>query len=189
MGRPKAWLPLAGEPLLVRVARVLASAADPVVVVAAADQDLPPLPPGVLVARDEVPDQGPLAGLAAGLAALAGRAEVAFATSCDAPFLELAFVGRLVERLGDCAAAVPLVDGRRYPLSGVYRVDLLPTVRGLLAAGQRRLLDLLDAVPTRLVTADELRAADPRLRSLVNVNTPEEYAAAVREVDSPPPLP
>jgi molybdopterin-guanine dinucleotide biosynthesis protein A len=43
------------------------------------------------------------------------------------------------------------------------------------------MLDLLDAVPTRVVTEAELADADPGLRSLRNVNTPEEYEAALRE--------
>src|SRR5262245_18679637 len=87
MGQPKAWLPFAGEPLLARVVRLVGEAASPVVVVAAAGQELPPLLADVEIVRDPEPDRGPLQGLAAGLAALRGRAAAAFVTSCDAPFL------------------------------------------------------------------------------------------------------
>src|SRR6516162_8765549 len=75
MGRPKAWLPFGDELLLPRVVRLLRQAVDPVVVVAAPDQDVPPLPDGVAVVRDEAKGRGPLQGLAAGLAALRGQAE------------------------------------------------------------------------------------------------------------------
>ena len=45
MGRPTAWLPFAGELMLPRVVRLLSQAVDPVIVVAAPDQEVPPLPP------------------------------------------------------------------------------------------------------------------------------------------------
>jgi molybdopterin-guanine dinucleotide biosynthesis protein A len=39
---------------------------------------------------------------------------------------------------------------------------------------------LFDAVPTRVVDLHELVAVDPAFQSLRNLNTPEEYEAAVR---------
>ncbi|HVY44942.1 MAG TPA: NTP transferase domain-containing protein, partial [Minicystis sp.] len=88
MGRPKAWLDFGGEPLLTRVVRRLSAACTPVVVVAAADQELPPLGPDVRVARDAVVGRGPLVGIAGGLAALGADADAAFVSSTDAPFVE-----------------------------------------------------------------------------------------------------
>src|SRR2546423_13915019 len=73
MGRPKAWLPFAGELMLPRVVRLLEEAVRPIVVVAAPDQEVPPLPPHVAIVRDEEKGRGPLQGLAAGLAALRGE--------------------------------------------------------------------------------------------------------------------
>src|SRR5262245_40439806 len=85
MGRPKAWLPFGGERMLPRVVRVLTEVVSPVVVVAAPDQEVPPLPASVHVVRDEERGRGPLEGLAAGLAALAGKADAAYLSSCDVP--------------------------------------------------------------------------------------------------------
>src|SRR5919108_6298616 len=70
MGRPKAWLPFAGEVMLPRVVRLLGEAVAPVVVVAAPGQDVPELPAGIEIVRDPEPGRGPLQGLAAGLVAL-----------------------------------------------------------------------------------------------------------------------
>ena len=39
----------------------------------------------------------------------------------------------------------------------------------------------------REITVAELRVADPELRSLRNVNTPEEYAAALKDAGLPGP--
>src|SRR5438034_1928815 len=73
MGRPKAWLPFGGELMLPRVVRLLGQVVQPIVVVAAPEQDVPPVPPDVAIVRDEGRGRGPLQGLAAGLAALGGR--------------------------------------------------------------------------------------------------------------------
>ena len=53
----------------------------------------------------------------------------------------------------------------------------------MLAANQLRMTDLLDAVTTVVIEGAELAAVDPELRSLRNVNTPDEYAAALRELN------
>lgn len=93
MGTPKADLEWHGSTLLRRTVGVVARACGgPVVVVRASGQDLPPLPGGVIVVDDPRPGKGPLQGVAAGLAALAGRADTAFVASTDLPFLHPAFV-------------------------------------------------------------------------------------------------
>jgi molybdopterin-guanine dinucleotide biosynthesis protein A len=60
MGEPKAWLPFGDEVMLQRVVRVVKEAVDFVMVVAAPDQDIPNLPPDVLVVRDDLEGRGPL---------------------------------------------------------------------------------------------------------------------------------
>jgi molybdopterin-guanine dinucleotide biosynthesis protein A len=177
MGRPKAWLPVGDELMLQRVVRVLSGVVDPVVVVASTDQDLPPIPDNVRVARDARPDRGPLEGMAAGLHALSGQADAVYVSSCDVPLLRPAFVRRMIELLGAHLIAVPAVGGRRHPLAGVYRLDVLPTLQELLKGNRLAMLNLLKLVPPREVSADELRDVDPDLESLRNVNTPQQYGA------------
>ncbi len=71
MGRPKAALEWHGSTLLRRVTGIVARAVDgPVVVVRAPGQELPPLPDAITVVEDAREGQGPLQGLAAGLAAV-----------------------------------------------------------------------------------------------------------------------
>ena len=183
MGRPKAWLPFAGEVMLPRVVRLLGEAVAPVVVVAAPGQDVPPLPAGVEVVRDEHKGRGPLQGLAAGLAALRGRADAAYLSSCDVPFLRPAFVRRLVELLGDSAICVPRVGEYHHPLAAVYRLQVAGSVARLLAEDRLRPFFLFEAVPTRVVEPDELADVDPTFQTLRNLNTPEEYEAALLAID------
>ena len=187
MGRPKAWLPVGGELMLQRVVRVLREAVGPVVAVAAPGQNVPPLPADVEIVRDEVEGNGPLQGLAAGLAALEGKADAAYLSACDVPFLTAAFVETVVSFLDELrgspprntpSIAVPHVGGYHHPLAAAYRLAVRPVVAGLLAAGRLRPVFLFDAVPTRVITPDELPGLDP----LRNLNTPEDYAAALRDL-------
>ena len=186
MGRPKAWLPFGDEVMLQRVVRVLREVVDPVVVVAAPGQDVPTLPAEVEIVRDEVEGRGPLAGLAAGLAALKGKADAAYLSSCDVPFLKPEFVRRVVtfltpdSQLSTPDIAVPKVGEYHHPLAAAYRVGVLGHVRELLAANRLRPVFLFDAVPTRVLEPHDLADIDPDFASLRNLNTPEEYEAALR---------
>jgi molybdopterin-guanine dinucleotide biosynthesis protein A len=179
MGRPKAWLPFAGELMLQRVVRLLGTAVRPVVVVAAPEQDVPPLPADVAIVRDDEKGRGPLQGLAAGLAALAGQVEAAYLSSCDVPFLQPAFVRRLIELMGDASICVPRVGAYHHPLAAVYRIGVADAVRRLLAENRLRPFFLFEAVATRIVEAQELVDLDPEFATLRNLNTPEDYESAL----------
>ena len=104
-------------------------------------------------------------GLAAGLEALSGRAEVAYVSSCDVPFLEPAFVRRMVALLGDGQIAVPDVGGYRHPLAAVYRLGVLDVVRRLLEEDRLRPAFLFGEVPTRFVHEEELADVDSGWRN------------------------
>jgi molybdopterin-guanine dinucleotide biosynthesis protein A len=186
MGRSKAWLGCGDRSLLTRAVSVLAHAAgQPVIVVRAPGQDLPELPPFAEIVEDARPGRGPLEGLAAGMRALDGRAEIAFVSATDVPFLSADFVRAVIEALGpENDAAVPLVQGDSYPLSAAYRLSALPAVERRLARDDLRLRSLLDDLRVRWLEEPTLRAVDPELDSLVNVNAPEEWERAQRRMRS-----
>ncbi len=168
--------------MLQRVVRLLQSVVSPIIVVAAREQDLPELPEGVFVTRDERDQKGPLEGLRAGLSALRGSVDIAYVTSCDVPLLEPRFVERMVELLdNDHDIAVMEIDGFAHPLSAVYRRNTLPHIESLLAANRLRPIFLFDAVRTRRVKPEEMLSVDPLLRTLRNLNTREDYLAALAE--------
>jgi molybdopterin-guanine dinucleotide biosynthesis protein A len=179
MGHPKATLPFGDELMLQRVVRLLGSLVSPIVVVAAPDQELPQLPAGVLIARDEREGRGPLEGLLAGLTAIAPHVDAAYATSCDVPLLVPEFVEVMVRRLKDAAIAVPVEGQFHHPLAGVYRTSVIDVITELLAADRLRPVFLFDRVSTCRVSVDELRAVDPRLDTLRNLNFVEDYFAAL----------
>lgn len=181
MGRDKAMLPFGSERMLQRVVRLISESVprERIVVVAAPRQALPALPREISVARDAEEYRGPLEGLALGLRALGDRAEAVYATSCDVPLLVPAFVDRMFELLDEFDVAVPTDGEHDQTLAAVYRPSVLGQVEQLLDAGELRLRALLTAVRVREIPVDELRAVDPRLLTLENVNSEADYRAAL----------
>ncbi len=180
MGAPKALLPFGEELMLQRVVRLVSEAVTDVVVVARPGQEMPPLPKHVRVTYDEIPDQGPLGGIAPGLKV--SRADAVYVTGCDVPFLRTAVVDLLFDRLASNDVAVCETDGFTHPLAAVYRVGVLPVVEKLLATERRRPVYLFDRVRTVRVNAAALRKVDPNLDTLANLNTPEAYEAALQSL-------
>jgi molybdopterin-guanine dinucleotide biosynthesis protein A len=180
MGTSKALLPFGPETMLQRVVRLLGEVVSPIVVVAAADQELPELPPGVLVTRDEREGRGPLEGLRAGLKGLPEQVEAAYVTSCDVPLLVTGFVSQMLALARGHDIAVMEIDGFTHPLSAVYRRATLPHIEELLANDRLRPVFLFDAVRTRRIKPEEM-TADPRLRTLRNLNTRDDYVEALAD--------
>lgn len=188
MGRDKASLPWRGTTLVAYVCGVLHRAVDgPVVVVGAAGQQLPELPPWAEVATDPACDLGPVQGVAAGLAAVAGRADMAFVAATDLALLDETVVRFLLGELGarpEAQVVVPVVDGHRQLLASAYRVEAADSLRAALARGERRLraavtgLRLHDVPAPDLLDDGEVRRADPSLASFTNLNDPQAYARA-----------
>ncbi len=140
-GVDKASLDVGGATLLDRVLRAAAEAHHTVVV-----GPTRPLPAGVLSTSEEPPGGGPVAGLAAGLQLVECPFVVVLA--CDTPFVTETTLTLLVTALATDTAAgaeatrapddhdgAQLVDenGRRQPLTAVYRTDRLRGAIGAIA--------------------------------------------------------
>jgi molybdenum cofactor guanylyltransferase len=186
MGTPKAALEWHGSTLLRRTAGILERVAGrPVIVVRAPGQVLPALPPHTRVVDDPREGLGPVQGLAAGLAAVADQAEVAFVCATDLPFLHPAFVRRVLRATdGGADVGLPVARGHPQPLAAAYRTALAPVAERLVARQRLRPAFLFrECQVTRLdeaaLRADPLLAAlDPGLDSVLNVNEPADYRAA-----------
>ena len=175
MGRPKALLPFGNEPLVDHLVRTLEQKFKRVVVVAAPDQELPPL--AAKVVRDEVAYQGPVGGIYYGLKATSGIG--AFVTSCDAPFLNLPLISFLTSLISNYDVVVPYWQDRFQPLHAVYRRSVVPLLEEQLERGELRPIFLYDKVRTRKVGEEEIRRFDPEGMSFLNMNAPGDYAQAL----------
>jgi molybdopterin-guanine dinucleotide biosynthesis protein A len=186
MGTPKAALEWHGSTLLRRTAGIMLRATDgPVMVVRAPGQELPELPAQVEVIEDPREGLGPVQGLAAGLAAAEGRAEIAFVCSTDMPFLHPAFVRRVLRAAAAGAdVGLPVARGYPQPLAAAYRTALAPVVGRLVAENRLRPAFLFEECQVTRLDETALRedpvlaALDPHLDSVVNVNELGDYAEA-----------
>ena len=185
MGCDKAWLPFGDRRMLQRVVDTLQQVVQPVVAVASQSQILPPLPSAVEVVYDPEEGRGPLQGIVSGLEAVAGRADAAFLSSCDAPLLRPGFVTHLLDALGEYDIVVPKEGEYYHPLCAVYRASLLPVANEVLRAGRGRIDGMYPRCRVHALPVDSLRAVDENLDSLLNANVPDDYRAALAAAGVP----
>jgi molybdopterin-guanine dinucleotide biosynthesis protein A len=172
MGRRKQDLRLGAATMLERSVALAREVADEVLLVgdrtAARRMQVP-------AAEDWKAGEGPLSALAGGLSLCPEGGH--FVLGCDLPFLQAPVLRRLAELLGDAQAVVPLVDGRRHPLSAVFTRECLAPALRCLERGERRMDALLQEVRLREVTPEQVAPLDLG-RAVTNVNTPEDYRRA-----------
>ena len=125
--------------------------------------------PGFRAVADAVPGQGPLAGIAAGLAA--ATTPWLLVVAGDMPYLTGELIDRLLAATATDRDAVGIrVDGHPEPLVCVLRVAAAaPSVARRLQAGRLQATALLADGELRVTWID-----DPELGALHNVNTPED---------------
>ena len=186
LGRDKRLVTVAGETLLTRTVRVLADVADDVTVVVAdpADRDLVtatigpvPAAPRLRTAVDVVADAGPVAGLAAALTAASHPWVLVVAT--DHPRLPvevLALLADVARGAGDRAAGALEGPLGPEPLLAAYRRDAGADVARRLAAGTRRLVDVLAALDPVVVPRAAWAGSDPGGVTLHDVDEPGDLA-------------
>lgn len=178
MGTDKAFVPLAGRPMLAWVLDALEPLTRSFVVVCNEPEKYAEFEGRARVVTDDPPRAGPLAALRTGLRM--SREHWAFVTSCDAPFLKPAFVQRLARFTRGFDAAVPGNEAERWPLSAFYHRRCIPALDRAVQRADQRVIAFFPEVGVRWVPTDDLRAADPELRSLWNVNTPQDLEEAER---------
>jgi len=176
MGRDKAWLDLGdGVPLVRRVADALANVASEIVVVAT-DQRFAAL--GFPVVPDRYGEKGAFGGIATAVAATGG--ELVCVAACDMPWPSPAVYQLLLRLVDGYDVAIPKVAEELETMHAVYRRTCLPAMERALARGDMRVISFFAEVRVREVSADEIRAVDPRLVAFENLNTPEDLERAAR---------
>lgn len=174
MGRDKAWLPCAGQPLLARqIALARRLAPREVLVSGRVGTDYHEF--GCAVVYDRHPDAGPLAGVLAGLEA--ARAPLVLTLAVDLPHLTLALLEDLVGRCGDGVGVVPRLHGQPEPLVAVYPVRAAPVAVAMLEGQERAVQAFAERCQqTGLVVFHDLPPAQQG--ALANWNSPVDVAAS-----------
>ncbi|MCJ7710054.1 MAG: NTP transferase domain-containing protein [Chloroflexi bacterium] len=186
-GSDKLAASLDGRPLLHHALEAVGVVADRIIVVIGPEAPSPSVPQElaarVVFARDAAAHDGPLAGLAAGLAAAVTPVgdeppRIALVVGGDMPTLVPAVLRLLVERLAaePALAVMTLAASRPAPLPAAVRPDAVrAAVDAILASGGRRsLLAPLGIVPSAILAAEEWRALDPEGDTLRDIDTPAD---------------
>jgi molybdopterin-guanine dinucleotide biosynthesis protein A len=190
MGRDKALLDIAGQPLVLRVAERIGRACHPVFLAPGRRGRLGDLGYGLVEVADAVPAAGPLGGLVAALEASPHRLTAAVAV--DLPFASAAVLELLASSCGDADAAVPRTDRGLEPLHAVYARTAVPALRRALSERRVALQAALADLRVIEVPPSRWRALDAGGRFAVNLNDPEDLAgldlATEDEAGDPPPV-
>jgi molybdopterin-guanine dinucleotide biosynthesis protein A len=198
--RDKAVAPLAGVPMIRRVADRLAGDDDPVppgaeraaggdpvvdefVINSRPDQReaigaaLDGLSLPLRWAVDDEPDLGPVAGIRNACRAASG--EYVAVVACDMPFVDPGFLAGLVADAAGHEAAIPRLDDRWLQTTqAVYRAEpMAAACDRALARGDRKVLAPLDDLDRVVVGDAEIRERTTA-RTFTNVNTHAELAEA-----------
>ncbi len=189
MGQDKLWMPVAGLPLVERVARRVLPVAGEVLFSTRGDERFEALTASLRaegypsrVIPDLFPGAGPLAGLHAGLSE--AQHELLLALAGDMPFVSLTLIRAMVGLAKGFDAVVPQPPDPTSgepgwePLHALYHRRCLPAIASRLAAGERRANSFFPDVRIRAVTPEELARYDPHGLSFFNVNTPEDWQRA-----------
>lgn len=182
MGFDKALLPWQGRTLLQSVVDRLAGVFQRVLVVGPPRAQL--ATSGITHVPDLLAGDGAIVGIHAGLAA--AKDPRIFVMACDACYPSEALIRFLVGHDPTAAWVCPRTAQGLEPLFAVYSRACLQPFEELVARGKRRITLLAGLVETVYVEESLLRRHDPELRSLVNLNTPEDLASQQARPERPP---
>ncbi len=172
MAADKANIEVRGVPMGLRIARELAVADWPVLVLG--NQPLEGLP----FQADAEQHRGPLAALRE----FAPEGKIVFVVSCDIPLFRSSVAEALSQSLLEADAAVPVIGGRPQYLCSVYR----STCFGVLRAnpGLQRMEEWLGLLKARWIDEARLRelGIDPDWAR--GANTPEQLRALLEKADA-----
>lgn len=179
MGSEKGLLPIAGKPLILRMARLVELAGDAPVIIG------PPARYGGMGFRVVADDRrgvgiggGPLVGICTALRVATRGWNLIVA--CDLPFLTREWLEFLIARALDSPAdvVIPLNERGYEPLCAMYRQRCHPPIAAALARGVRKVTDGLAGLTMSAIARDEWKGFDPRGQLFKNVNTPADYDEA-----------
>lgn len=176
MGQDKAFLLIEGLPVIERMITVMQGCFKKLVLVGDRPERFEQY--GLPVLQDSYPGSS-LGGLYTGLQ----HAETGqiFVSSCDIPFPDPELVRLICAEAGGYEAVVPATDNGLEPLFALYYKSCLPTMLAALEVGNYRITSVLHHLNVKTIPNEQMKAVDPGGKGLLNINTPQDYAACREE--------
>lgn len=190
MARDKAWLELAGVPLVLRIARAVEPLVSSVTMIGHRASDAGRFEIlGLAAIADRIPARaasgesscGPLGGIVTALNSTQCSWNLVLA--CDLAYITTTWLEWLLGRASasegtGAQAVVPERTGGVEPLAAVYRKECAQVLAEALGRGVRKVSEALGDLRVERIPEAKWRALDPEGNVLANMNTPEEYARA-----------
>jgi len=177
MGTDKALILFKGQPLIERIIQRLKPIADEILITSNQPEDLLFL--GYPVYPDLYPGLGALGGLYTAL--YYSQNPVVLIVATDMPFPSLALYQKQIEFLAAQAmdVVIPASHEGFEPFHAVYRREAcLPAVKQALEIGQKRMISWFPDGKVRVLSVEEVKTYDKRVRAFININTFEELTQA-----------
>lgn len=171
MGSNKAFLKYGGETFIKHQVNSLSKIFDEIIISANdasayANLNLP-------IVADVMPEKGPLSGICAGL--MRAKSSYAFVIACDMPFINEKVILYLKEQINGYDVVVPQTSRGLEPMHAFYSRSCIQPIYHCLEKDKLRIIDFFNEVRVRVVDEKEFKELDASIKSLINLNTPEEY--------------
>ena len=170
MGQDKAFLEIAGIPMIERVLRVLSALFEETIIVA--NQIDPYRQLNAPIYSDAIPDRGALGGLYTGL--LLSSFDAAFCVACDMPFINGSLISYLTDRIEGHGAVVPRTADGLQPLHALYSKNCLGAIRRAIEQKKNKVIDFYPLVDVKVIPERDFSFLAGWKESFVNINTPED---------------
>ena len=129
------------------------------------------------IVTDIIPSKCALAGLHAGL--FYASYPYAYVTACDTPFIEQPVVEYIVDQIQPgYEVVVPRTDDGIETLSAVYSKDCIPLIERNLEKNIFMIKKFFRKKKVKEIPVEHLKALDPKMRFIFNVNTPKDLEKA-----------
>src|SRR5699024_9685643 len=128
---------------------------------------------GLPIYRDRYVGKGPLAGLETALFHV--EADVFVVAACDMPFIHTSIYHCLLQQRADYDAVIPVYNGQIHPLAGIYKKEVLPVIKKMLDADERKVKSLSDHVHVKYVATFPGIPEEVLYKHFFNMNTPAQY--------------
>ena len=124
------------------------------------------------IVADLIPAGSALIGIYTGL--FYAATPYCFVVACDMPFLNRKVIDYMVSLRKDYDVVIPVLDDGYHPTHALYSRRCITPIEQLIRTGNFKITDFFNRVRVREVTPKELRALDPHLEAVLNINTPED---------------
>lgn len=180
-GKKKAFRKVGGQTILSNITQVFSQLFSEVIIVVNEPEEFAGL--DMMVVTDIDPSGCPLAGLYTGL--FYASNPYIYVTACDTPFVHPAVIQYMLDKIHpDYDVILPRTEYGVEPLSAVYSKKCMPRIKRNLEDKTFMIKKSFKKARVREIPTARLKALDPQLNFIFNVNTENDLEAANRLADA-----